>query len=122
MGSSGHRHAPVVGQRPYTPPPGVQIGVNSPPNPYANPQPISRGYTVSPTGQLLPDHPNPYDATMAMMNGTPEAPNESQLMQAARDRMQHHISTKEMLTKHQLQMQKLQMQAAQQINRHRMAV
>ena len=86
------------------------------------PEPVSRGYTVSPTGQLLPEHPNPYDATMAAMNGTPEAPNEAQLLQAARDRLQHHFTTKEMLTKHQVAMHKLAFDKANHINRHRMAV
>jgi hypothetical protein len=79
----------------------------------------SKGYSVSPTGQLLPEHPNPYDATMAAMNGTPEAPNEAQLLQAARDRLQHRLTTKEMLTKHQVAMHKLAFDKANAINAHR---
>lgn len=125
-GHSGHGHmsmpgANILGNQ------GINPVIGMPRNPIdfgpgPDPQPISRGYTVSPTGQLLPEHPNPYDATMAMMNGTPEAPNESQLMQAARDRMMHSIQVKEALTKHQLNMQKMHMQGVEHVNKHRMAV
>ena len=121
-GVSGHQHAPVLGiggnfsQSPVAGAPRNPIDFTS------DPAVPSRGYTVSPTGQLLPEHPNSYDATLASMNGTPEAPNEAQLMQAARDRMMHHHTVMEAKTKHQINMQKLHMQAVENINRHRMAV
>lgn len=126
-GHSGYGHMPMPGAN-ILGNQGMNPVIGMPRNPSdfgpgpSDPQPIRRGYTVSPTGQLLPEHPNPYDATMAMMNGTPEAPNPAQLMQAARERMQHHIDTKEMLTKHQLNMQRMHMQGFEHLNRHRKAV
>jgi hypothetical protein len=43
-------------------------------------------------------------------------------MQAARDRLSHAMTTREMLAKHHLSMEQLQMKAAEMINRHGRAV
>lgn len=84
--------------------------------------PGSMGYTVSPTGKLIPTDANPYEATVKSMYGAPagmQGPSETQLMQAARDRLMHHTQTKEMITKHQVNMEKLAIQAAEAINKHK---
>jgi len=87
--------------------------------PYAD-API--GFQVDRVGRLIPIHPDPVGQTQRAVAGVMQPPesqvNEAQLMQAARDRLMHHISTKEMLAKHHLSMEKLQMQAAEAINRH----
>lgn len=84
------------------------------------------GFTVSPTGQLIPTHPDPAGQTVNAvmgMNGPPQPQvNEAQLMQAARDRLSHALTAKEMLAKHHLSMEQLQMRAAEMINRHGRAV
>lgn len=87
----------------------------------AQPQPTSPGHTVSPTGQLIPTSPTPVQTTLQHVYGQQEQGGaaEAQLMEAARNRLNHHIQTKEMLSKHQVQMQRLQMQAAEHINQHR---
>lgn len=80
------------------------------------------GFTVSRTGQLIPSHPDPVGQTVSAVTGSLNPPNsqvnEAQLMQAARDRLSHSISTREMLAKHHLTMEQLQMKAAQMINQH----
>lgn len=101
------------------PPGGAPMFTNHPI--MAQQQPTSPGHIVSPTGQLMPVSPTPDQTTMQHVYGQQQegAPAEAQLMEAARNRLSHHIQTKEMLTKHQIQMQRLQMQAAEHINQHR---
>ena len=87
--------------------------------PYA---PNQLGFTVSPTGRLIPNSGTPLDDTVNSMYGAPpgqQGPSEVQLMEAARNRLTHHFQTKEMITKHQLNMEKLAIQAAEMINRHK---
>jgi hypothetical protein len=84
------------------------------------------GFTVSPTGQLIPTHPDPAGQTLTALGASMSPPNpeasEPELMQAARERLSHHLDTREMMAKHHLSMEKLQMQAAEMINRHGKAV
>lgn len=86
------------------------------------------GFTVSPTGQLISTHPNPAGQTLGAVSGMggggPGQPqvNEAKLMQAARDRLSHAMTTREMLAKHHISMEQLQMKAAEMINRHGRAV
>jgi len=61
--------------------------------------PNNSGFTVTATGQLMPISATPIKQ--------PVAPDPAQMMQAARDRLQHVITTKEMLTKHQINMQNM---------------
>lgn len=80
------------------------------------------GHIVTATGQLMPMTANPAETTYKAMNGaSQEDPgvSETQLMQAARDRLQHRIATKEMLTQHQVKMHELAFKKAEAINRHR---
>lgn len=99
---------------------------NQPPPPHPETVPNAPlpnlGFTVSPTGQLIPNHPDPAGQTVNAvmgMNGPPQPQvNEAQLMQAARDRLSHAMTTREMFAKHHLSMEQLQMKAAEMINRH----
>lgn len=79
------------------------------------------GYTVSATGQLIPNHPRPLQKTMDNIYGTPSAPmpSEAQLMQAARDRLSHQHSVAEMSAKHHVNMEKLMLHAQHAIHQHR---
>lgn len=104
-------NAPIFGGTPYR--------INQP----IDPPPMQHrfGHMVSATGQLLPISPTPEQTTLQNMYGQPQegGPSESQMMQAARDRLAHRLQTKEMLTKHQIQMQRMTMQHAEHINKHR---
>lgn len=102
---------------------------NQPPplHPEATPNaPVSLGFTVSRTGQLIPNHPDPVGKTVSSVMGMnapqPQPVNESALMQAARDRLSHALTTREMLAKHHMSMEQLQMKGAEMINRHAKAV
>lgn len=96
--------------------------IGMPRNPIDFGAPPGKGYSVSPTGQLVPLSATPHQTTLNNMYGQPQGPmqmSEPELMQAARDRLSHRIQTKEMLTKHQIAMQRMNMQHAQHINQHR---
>lgn len=76
------------------------------------PQPLFNrpdvGFTVSATGRLLPSTPEPLQQTMQ----SPVAPDPGMIMQAAQQRLQHHVKQTETLGKHHLTMEKLKLQAA----------
>jgi len=121
-----HRHSPM----PLLPPQSMapyasaqHMGSAMPMLPPMPPQNL--GYTVSPTGQLLPQNGRPYDTTAQSLNGAPqqaETVSEGQLMAAARERLSHQLQTKEMMMKHQHAVQQMNMRAAEAINKHRKAV
>lgn len=118
MGIPHQQHAGGLPQPPanYLPPHGINLPVPG------GPVPGGKGYSVSPTGQLVPISATPHQTTLNSMYGQPQGPmqmSEPELMQAARDRLSHQIQTKEMLTKHQINMQRMNMQHAQHINQHR---
>lgn len=81
-----------------------------PPSPpaYEGPQ---TGFIVSATGKLIPKNGSSLQQTMQ------QAPDPAILMQAAQQRLQHHVKKTEMLSKHHLTMEKLRLQAAQALER-----